>query len=112
MENCIFCKIASKEIEAEIVHEGDGWIAFKDLNPIAPVHVLIVPKEHIVSIEKTDNTALLGKLLTAAAKTAHKLKLSENGYRVVNNIGVYGGQTVPHLHFHLLGGRQMGWPPG
>ncbi|MDH5716313.1 MAG: histidine triad nucleotide-binding protein [Spirochaetia bacterium] len=112
MENCIFCKIAKKEIETNIIKEGMGWVAFEDVNPQAPVHVLVIPTDHIVSLKEVDDEKIIGGLMIAVSETAAKLGLKENGYRVVNNVGEYGGQTVPHLHFHILGGRQMGWPPG
>jgi len=114
MSDCIFCKIVSKEIPAKIVFEDEKILAFHDINPEAPTHVIVIPKEHIESIseitEKHQN--LLGHIHLCIKQIAHELGLAENGYRIVNNSGKLGGQTVYHLHFHLLGGRQLQWPPG
>lgn len=112
--DCIFCKIANKEIPSSIVYEDDDVIAFKDLNPEAPVHVLVIPKKHISSLNaaNTDDQQLLGKLMLTIPKIAAEQGIAESGYRVVNNCGEQGGQTVMHLHFHLLGGREMLWPAG
>jgi len=110
--DCIFCKIANGEIPADIVYEDDEIIAFRDLSPQAPVHVLIIPKKHIASLDETGTDGeLLGHLMAKISGIAAGLGL-ENGYRVVNNCGEDGMQTVRHIHFHLLGGRKMGWPPG
>ena len=111
--SCIFCKIASGEIPATKIYEDDKVVAFNDLEPQAPVHVLIIPKKHIESASFIDsnNSMVIGHIFEVAAKLAKQLNL-ENGYRIVNNCGVDGGQTVMHIHFHLLGGRQMGWPAG
>lgn len=113
MENCIFCKIAAGEIPSNKAYEDDQILAFYDLDPQAPVHILIIPKEHISSADDLteENGPLLGHIFVTAAKLAKELGL-ENGYRIVNNCGEDGGQTVKHLHFHLLGGRGMAWPPG
>jgi histidine triad (HIT) family protein len=110
----LFEKIASREIPADIVAEGEEWIAFRDIAPQAPVHVLVVPKHCIprLALAVEDDTRLLGTLLAAAASTARSLGLSESGYRIVINNGPDGGETVPHLHLHILGGRPMQWPPG
>lgn len=110
----LFEKIAAREIPADIIAEGDDWIAFRDIAPQAPVHFLVVPKRCIPRINeaKTPDSALLGGLLAAAAATARQEGLSENGYRIVINNGPHGGETVPHLHLHVLGGRPMHWPPG
>ncbi len=112
--DCIFCKIANKEIPSSIVYEDDDVIAFKDLNPEAPVHVLVIPKKHISSLNAAnpDDQQLLGKLMLTIPKIAAEQGIAESGYRVVNNCGEQGGQTVMHLHFHLLGGREMLWPAG
>ena len=112
--DCIFCKIANKEIPSSIVYEDDDVIAFKDLNPEAPVHVLVIPKKHISSLNaaNSDDQQLLGKLMLTIPKIAAEQGIAESGYRVVNNCGEQGGQTVMHLHFHLLGGREMLWPAG
>lgn len=110
----LFEKIAAREIPADIIAEGDDWIAFRDIAPQAPVHFLVVPKRCIPRINKANasDTALLGLLLVAAASTARQEGLGENGYRIVINNGRDGGETVPHLHIHVLGARPMQWPPG
>lgn len=110
----IFEKIARREIPAQIVWEDDETLAFRDVNPQAPVHVLVVPKKVITRLADTTpaDTALLGHLLLAARAVAEKLGLSESGYRVVINNGPDAGETVPHLHVHVLGKRPLAWPPG
>ena len=112
MTDCIFCKIAQKQIPSKIAYEDENVIAFYDQDHQAPVHVLVIPKEHIASaMEITpENSALIAEVLEAILKIAQDLGL-ENGFRVVNNCGKDVMQTVQHLHFHLLGKRQMGWPP-
>jgi len=114
MAFCIFCKIAAKEIPADIVYEDDEIIAFNDLNPQAPTHILVIPKNHIESVDHAEGNdkLLLGKLLMSAATIAKSVGLSEKGYRVVTNVGDDGGQSVNHLHLHVLGGRHLTWPPG
>ena len=111
--DCIFCKIVSGEIPSTKVYEDDTVVAFNDLSPQAPVHVLIIPKEHIASCDEVtdENSAVVGHIFAVAAKIAKEKGLT-NGYRVVNNCGEEGGQTVHHLHFHLMGGRQFTWPAG
>jgi len=113
LDNCIFCKIIKGEIPSKIIYEDDKAIAFEDINPQAPVHFLVIPKEHIPSIAYVDDSKkeLMGHLLLVAAKIA-KEKGLEGGYRIVNNCGIDGGQTVEHIHFHVLGKRKMLWPPG
>jgi histidine triad (HIT) family protein len=113
MTPTIFKRIIDKEIPAEIVYEDDLCLAFRDVNPQAPVHVLVIPKKEIASADQLteEDDVLLGHIYGVIRKLAKELGL-ENGYRVVSNCGNDGGQTVYHLHFHLLGGRQMGWPPG
>lgn len=114
MNDCIFCKIAEKKIPSKIVYEDDRTVAFEDVNPQAPVHVLVVPKRHVQSIaelEATDAT-LLGHLMLTSATIARQKGIADSGYRLVLNTGKNGGQTVFHLHLHLLGGRPMHWPPG
>ena len=113
MDDCIFCKIVSKEIPADIVYEDDVIIAFHDLEPQAPVHVLIVSKKHIASLDDVvfEDMEALGWLMAKVKDIARELGL-KNGYRVVCNCGEDGMQTVKHLHFHLLGKRRMLWPPG
>ena len=109
----IFSKIIRKEIPAHIVYEDDLALAFTDVNPQAPVHILVIPKKPIVNLAtaEPEDQALLGHLLLIVQKVAAQAEL-ENGYRVVMNTGVDGGQTVHHLHIHILGGRSMSWPPG
>lgn len=114
MAECIFCKIGSKEIPAKIVYEDDRILAFHDIEPQAPTHVIVIPKEHIASIAAVSDKhkELLGHIHLSIKEIAEKLGLNESGYRIVNNCGDMGGQTVSHIHFHILGGRQMQWPPG
>ena len=113
MSDCIFCKIVDKEIPADIVYEDDKIMAFKDLLPQAPVHVLIVTKKHIPSLNDLEagDLQLIGHLMMKIREISEILEL-DNGYRLVNNYGEDGMQTVDHVHFHLLGKRKMGWPPG
>jgi histidine triad (HIT) family protein len=114
MPDDIFLKIINREIPADIIHETDEILAFRDVNPQAPVHVLIIPKEHIATMNELQerHEALIGKLFRAAAEIARNEGLAEDGYRVVMNCNQAGGQAVYHIHLHLLGGRQMSWPPG
>ncbi|MCT4621194.1 MAG: histidine triad nucleotide-binding protein [Marinisporobacter sp.] len=113
MADCIFCKIASKEIPSKVVYEDDYMMAFHDIEPQAPTHVVIIPKEHIPSLDdlSSEHKNLLGHILLSIKDIAKALNLKE-GYRIVSNCGELGGQTVGHIHFHLLGGRQLQWPPG
>ena len=110
----IFAKIIAGEIPADKVYEDEHVVAFRDIQPQAPVHILVVPRKPIVSVADAgeEDAELLGRLLLAAAKVARQLGIAEDGYRLVTNIGDRGGQSVYHLHIHLLGGRQMSWPPG
>ena len=114
MNDCLFCKIVTKQIPTKIVHEDDQTVAFDDINPQAPAHTLVVPKTHVATIQDcgTQDQGLLGHLLLACARVASLKGLAEQGYRVVSNTGKDGGQTVFHLHLHVMGGRHMGWPPG
>ena len=114
MEQCIFCKIIKGEIPSSKVYEDEKVIAFNDINPEAPVHVLIVPKVHVESVLELDDAGfnIIAHIFKVASDIARELKLNEKGFRIVNNIGKDGGQTVPHIHFHLLGGRTLQWPPG
>lgn len=114
MEECIFCKIGRHEIPTQIEYEDDRIIAFKDLNPAAPVHILLIPKRHIPGIAflTEEDAGLVGDIILVAKKLAEEKGLVERGYRVVVNQGPDAGQSVLHLHFHLLGGRAMDWPPG
>ncbi len=113
MDKCIFCGIASGEIEADIVAASDEWLAFRDLNPTAPSHVLVIPRRHIQNMNDLSelDVELLGELLLACQKVAQDEGI-EGGYRIVTNTGKEGGQAIFHLHFHVLGGRGMEWPPG
>jgi histidine triad (HIT) family protein len=109
MDKCIFCKIINKEISSELVFEDDDLIAFKDISPKAKVHILIVPKKHIISIAQLqdEDQQLVGKILFQAKLIAEQQGISKSGYKIVTNIGEDGGQVVPHLHFHLLGGEKI-----
>jgi len=111
---CIFCKIVEKEIPAQVVFETEDVIAFNDLNPQAPHHILIIPKKHYTTLNdvSVDESSVLGKLISTATHIATKLGIAEDGYRVVMNCNRDGGQSVYHIHLHLLGGRHMTWPPG
>lgn len=110
MDSCIFCKIAKKEIPTEPVYEDEYTIAFNDLNPQAPVHVLVIPKEHYASLNELDNKEVMSALFSAVKNVVKKLGISE--YRTVINTGESAGQTVFHLHIHVLAGRPLKWPPG
>jgi histidine triad (HIT) family protein len=112
MAGCLFCKIVGGEIPATIVKRTDGLLAFRDINPQAPVHVLVIPTQHIPSLNAAKDPRLLGEMLDFARELASELGVAERGYRVVFNTNPDGGQTVFHLHLHLLGGRAMTWPPG
>ncbi|MDR0840187.1 MAG: histidine triad nucleotide-binding protein [Christensenellaceae bacterium] len=113
MEDCIFCKIANGEIPSKLVYEDEAVAAFYDLTPQAPIHVLIVPKRHYADIlEAEESGAPLNQMARAAKTIARQLGLEENGFRLVINTGADGGQTVPHLHMHMMGGRAFGWPAG
>ena len=111
-ENCLFCKIVKGEIPSERIYEDEEIYAFYDKYPAAPVHALVIPKQHIASLRQLEDERLAGKILLSIKKVARQLGLEEKGYRVVNNIGEEGGQTIYHIHFHILGGRQLTWPPG
>lgn len=110
MSDCIFCKIANKEINSDFVYEDDEIIAFKDINPQAPIHILVIHKKHIESIiDLTDEDEMLvGKMYTAVRKIAKKLNIEESGFRLIVNCGKDAGQEVPHLHFHILAGKKLG----
>jgi len=114
MGECLFCLIAAREVPADIVHESDNVVAFRDIDPKAPTHVLLIPKEHVESMRDIDdgNGPLLAELFEAAAHLAKADGVDRSGWRLVSNVGPDAGQSVFHLHFHMLGGRQMGWPPG
>ena len=112
--DCVFCKIAAGEIPSDPVYSDDQFYAFRDINPGAPTHVLIIPREHIPRIvdAETEHQTLLGGMLLRANKIAVQEGLTENGFRYVLNCGEWGGQTVYHIHLHILGGRALAWPPG
>lgn len=113
MENCLFCKIAAGEIPSDKVYEDDKILAFRDIDPQAPVHVLVIPKDHIASAAAVNknNSGLIAHIFETIGPLAAELGLKD-GFRIVSNIGEDGGQSVPHLHFHILGGRELAWPPG
>lgn len=112
--DCLFCKIINGDIPSTKVYEDELVYAFRDIEPQAPVHILIVPKEHIASANELteENASVVGHIFAVAAKLAKAEGIAEGGYRIVNNCGEDGGQTVKHLHFHMLGGRSLQWPPG
>ena len=112
--DCVFCKIVDGEIPSQIIYEDEELIAFDDLDPQAPIHFLVIPKKHIKSLETLDesDSDLIGKIFLAIRKIARDKGMADSGYRIVNNIGDNGGQTVPHIHFHVLGDRSLKWPPG
>ncbi len=114
MSDCLFCKIAQGEIKSDFVFKSEEIVAFRDINPKAPVHILIIPKKHISKISdiSENEQQLVGKMIGIANKIAIKEKIDKDGYRLVFNCGQNGGQEVYHIHLHLLGGRKMNWPPG
>jgi histidine triad (HIT) family protein len=114
MQDCIFCKIAGKEIPVDIVYENEQVLVFRDVKPAAPVHLLIIPKKHIPALSELseEDSALMGQVQLAAVRVAKELGLVEQGFRLVNNCGENAGQVVMHIHYHLLSGRSFQWPPG
>ena len=114
MENCLFCKIATGAIPSNIVYQDENVVAFVDINPQAPKHILLIPRQHIASMADItlEDGSILARLFITAQKLAHEMSIDESGYRFVSNVGPDSGQSVFHLHFHLLGGRKFGWPPG
>lgn len=110
--DCLFCRIVRREIPATLVFEDDDVVAFRDINPQAPTHIVIVPRDHVASLNDASDAAQLGKLSLAAARLARTEGIAESGYRTVLNTNRDAGQTVFHIHLHLLGGRHLGWPPG
>jgi len=112
VEGCLFCGVAEGRVPAGVVYSDERVVAFKDINPQAPVHLLIIPREHHASLDTIGDEGLMGYVLGAAAKLAREHGIAETGYRVVFNCNSDGGQTVFHLHAHLLGGRALHWPPG
>jgi len=111
LQSCIFCLIAEKKVDSRIIYEDDISLAFMDINPVAPFHALVIPREHIRSLDEVRDFNLVSHLLYVCKLVAQEQGL-EKGYRVVTNVGDDGGQTVFHLHFHVIGGRPMNWPPG
>ncbi|MFT6916075.1 MAG: histidine triad (HIT) family protein [Motiliproteus sp.] len=111
--NCLFCSIIDKKIPADIVYEDEHVLAFRDINPQAPQHMLVIPKQHIATVNDAEeaDAATLGRLSLAAAKLARQFGFADEGYRTVMNCNEHGGQTVYHIHMHLLGGKALGWPP-
>ena len=114
MSGCLFCNIIERKIKGDIVYENNSVLAFKDIMPRAPVHILIVPRKHIATLLDLDasDDALTGEIFRVAAQLARDHGIADNGFRVVVNCGASAGQSVFHIHYHLLGGRQLGWPPG
>ncbi len=112
--SCLFCRIVADEIPSTRVHEDDAVIAFRDIAPRAPTHILVIPREHIASAAELTEThgPILGRLFAVAADVARSEGIADAGYRVVTNVGRWGGQSVDHLHFHVMGGRAFDWPPG
>ncbi|HEX8707830.1 MAG TPA: histidine triad nucleotide-binding protein [Pyrinomonadaceae bacterium] len=113
-QNCLFCSLAAGEIPAELLYSDERSVVFRDINPQAPVHLLVIPRDHLESLDEAAQAdeALLGHLLRIAARVANEQGLSESGYRTVINTGAGAGQSVFHLHLHVLGGRSLSWPPG
>ena len=111
-DDCLFCRIVRQEIPAKLVYEDEHCIAFRDINPQAPVHILVVPRAHVPSLNEATDAAMVGRLSLAAAKIAKGEGVAEAGYRTVVNTNRGAGQTVFHIHLHLLGGRDLAWPPG
>jgi histidine triad (HIT) family protein len=114
VETCLFCRIAAGEVPADRLHEDDLVVAFRDIAPRAPTHILLIPRRHIASAAELTEAdgPLLGRLFGVAADLARSEKIADGGYRLVSNVGRWGGQTVDHLHLHLMGGRAFVWPPG
>lgn len=108
MEDCIFCKIIKGEIPSNKVYEDDDILAFKDIKPAAPIHILVIPKKHVKSLNEIDDAQLISKIMFAVKNIAKELGFANEGYRVINNCGENGGQAVPHLHFHILAGTKLG----
>nr|WP_310889491.1 histidine triad nucleotide-binding protein [Clostridium estertheticum] len=113
-EDCLFCKIIKKQIPSEMLYEDDKVIVIKDISPQAPVHVIIIPKQHIDNLNclTKDQSEIIGHIFMVVTKVVQTLGIAKSGYRIVSNCGEQGGQTVQHIHFHLLGGRLLEWPPG
>lgn len=111
-DDCVFCRIVRKDISVELVHDGEECIAFRDANPQAPIHFLVIPRAHIPTLNDARDAALVGRLSLVAAELAKRDGVAESGYRIVMNTNGAAGQTVFHLHLHVLGGRSLSWPPG
>ena len=111
-EQCLFCRIVARDVPATLVAETEDCVAFRDINPQAPVHVLIIPRRHVPSLNDVTDAQLIGRLAVVAAEIAQKEGIADSGYRTVMNTNADAGQTVFHVHMHLLGGRRLGWPPG
>lgn len=112
MTDCLFCKMVAGEIKPTVVYENDHVLAFRDIHPRAPTHVLVIPKQHIPTLDDLEDQWLAGELMLAVRQIARQERIAEEGYRTVINCGGDGGQEIFHLHIHLLGGRSMHWPPG
>ena len=113
MEDCLFCKIASGEIPTDVVYEDDDVIAFNDIDPQAPIHIVVIPKEHFDNVLNVPaGSEIIDKIFVVINKLAVRYGISQNGFRIVNNMGEDGGQSVNHLHFHLMAGRKFSWPAG
>jgi histidine triad (HIT) family protein len=114
VSDCLFCRIASGEIQTGLLHSSENVLAFRDINPQAPTHILLIPRQHVPSVRELvpEQAPMVSELLAAAAQLARDEGIDESGWRLVTNVGDDAGQSVPHLHFHLLGGRPMAWPPG
>jgi histidine triad (HIT) family protein len=111
-DSCLFCRIVRREVPAKLVHEDEHTLAFRDIDPKAPTHVLVIPKAHVGSLNDVSDAAMLGTLMLVAKSIAESEGISSDGYRMVVNTGPNAGQSVSHIHLHLLGGRRLGWPPG
>ena len=111
-DSCLFCRIVRGEVPAKKVHESDRYVAFRDINPQAPVHVVVIPREHVASLAEARDAGLVGGMALVAAEVARAEGIEGRGYRTVINTNADAGQTVFHIHLHLLGGRHLGWPPG
>lgn len=111
-DDCLFCRIVRQEIPVPFVYDADGVVAFRDINPQAPKHILVIPREHVSSLNEATDAAMIGRLSLAAAAIAEREGIAESGYRTVMNTNRDAGQTVFHIHLHLLGGRSLAWPPG
>lgn len=114
MENCLFCKISEGTIPAKKVYEDEDVVVIEDISPVAPIHLLIITRRHIVNVNELacEHDVLIGRIYRTAARIAREKGIADDGYRIVTNTNAGGGQSVFHIHFHLLGGRNLGWPPG